>query len=299
MNRFGNRGGLVFGGFGITPGVKALLLANVAVFVLQGLFGLVRPDNPLEYWGTFIPERAILGLEVWRFFTYMFLHAGFMHILWNMFGLWMLGTQIEALWGQRNFLIYYFLCGLGGSVTYGVFNLTGLSALSPMLGASGAVFGILLAYGLTFPNNRLWVWGIFPVKAKYLVIFFGLVTLLNIPRGGSTAHLAHLGGMVFGYLFLRTTIPSLGRSAMRTGSRSGYGSGSGSGIDLAGAWRRFQTRRKMKIVRPGNGRDQGNGSAPRDKGQQRIDEILDKISRKGLQSLTDEEQEILRRAGRK
>ncbi len=293
MSNFGPAGGrMAFGGMGMTPGVKLMLILNGAVYLLQTILPEV-----LEPWLTFVPQRAINGLEIWRFFTYMFLHAGFGHIAFNMLGLWMFGTQIEGRWGMRTFLIYYVVCGLGGAVTYGLFNLAGAGGFSQMLGASGAIYGILLAYGLTFPESVILVMMIFPMKAKYAVIAFGVMALMSSATGGSgnVAHLAHLGGMIAGFIFMKMTIPSLG---------AGLGSNLGG---LGGAWRRWQTKRKMKIVRPeakpGNGRTEApkdSGPGPQGPGKRsQIDTILDKISREGLQSLSDEEQEILRRAGRK
>lgn len=276
-----------FGGMGMTPGVKALLIANVAVFVLQTL---LRDHGGREVGGLtsllgFIPSRAIFGLEVWRFVTYMFLHGGIGHILFNMLGLWMFGAQIEARWGRGPFLLYYLVCGLGGALTYGLFNLFGLEAFVPMVGASGAVYGILLAYGMMFPEAVILIGLILPMKAKYAVILFGLIELLSTfsGGGGGVAHLAHLGGMGAGFVFLRLTIPSL---------RAGTG--------LRLPWRKPGSKRRLRVVRPeapGAGRPAGGPPPTADRAQ--VDAILDKISREGLQSLTTQEQEILRRAGRR
>ena len=237
--------GMMFGGVGMTPAVKGLLIANAVVFALQMLTGTGKPYGVgfVDSWGFFVPHLAINNLQIWRFFTYMFLHASFGHIAMNMFGLWMFGTQIEALWGQRTFLIYYVVCGLGGAIVYGVFNLTGLAAYSPMLGASGAVFGILLAYGMTFPDRLILFMFIIPIKAKYLVILFGLIELLSIPQADGVARLAHLGGMAAGFIFLRIYAPAL--AAGRPIGRSG-----GGGLDIGGAWRRFMNKRRMRVVPP-------------------------------------------------
>ncbi len=265
----------------LTPAVKRLIIANVAVFFLQAFLGDV-----IIKWFAFIPREAVFGLQLWRFFTYMFLHGGFTHIAFNMFGLWMFGSPIERLWGSRPFLIYYFICGLGGALTYGLFNLVGMNSFIPMLGASGALFGILLAYALSFPDSILLVAFIIPMKAKYAVALFGLVSLLSMPGGGSIAHMAHLGGMLTGYLYLQWTIPSM-RSR-----RFGFN-------ELSALWRRYRTKRGIHIVKPGqknSGPDQGQNQGAQ---QKDIDKILDKISRQGLQSLTDREQEILRKAGRR
>ncbi len=288
------RPGMSFGGRVMTPGVKILIIINAVIFMLQNLFSAGTPgQGPMVEWLSFIPHQAIFGLQVWRFVTYMFLHGSFFHIGFNMFALWMFGSQIEARWGKRNFLIYYFVCGLGGAVVYGLFNLFGMDTFVRMIGASGAVMGILLAYGMTFPNSIILFMFIFPMKAKYFVALLALIDLWSIPGDSSVAHLAHLGGMLAGFIFLRVTMPSL-TSGISMGP---LGKGSGG---LGGAWKRRQTKKKMHVVRPedgGNGRSDQPGEKSED--QKRIDLILDKISREGLQSLSDEEQEILRRAGRK
>ncbi len=287
-------GRMSFGGRVMTPGVKILIIANAAVFILQNFFGPGRTGHGLLVeWLSFIPHQAIFGLQVWRFVTYMFLHGDFWHIGFNMFALWMFGSQIEVRWGKRNFLLYYFVCGLGGAIVYGLFNLFGIDTFVQMIGASGAVMGILLAYGITFPNSIILFMFIFPMKAKYFVALLALIDLWSIPGDSSVAHLAHLGGMLAGFIFLRVTMPSL-TSGIRLGP---LGKGPGG---LGGAWKRHQTKKKMHVVRPkngGNGRSDNSGDKSED--EKRIDVILDKISREGLQSLSDEEQEILRRAGRK
>ena len=282
-----------FGGMGMTPGVKALLIANVAVFIVQTFMRdyVGRQVGPITEAFGFIPGRAIFGLEIWRFVTYMFLHGGFGHILFNMIGLWMFGAQIEAGWGRGPFLLYYLVCGLGGAVTYGLFNVFGMEAFTPMIGASGALYGILLAYGMMFPEAVILIGLILPMKAKYAVVLFGLIELLSTiaDNGSGVAHWAHLGGMGAGFIFLRLTIPSL---------RAGMG------LRLPG--RRLFGKRKLRVVRPetrttqappSSGRPAGSPPPTADRSQ--VDAILDKISREGLDSLTPQEQEILRRAGRR
>jgi len=281
-----NGGRMAFSGFQLTPVVKYLLIANVAIFFLQQVL-----PNTLEQWGAFNTRLAVNQFQVWRFVTYMFLHGGVSHILFNMLGVWMFGTQIEALWGQRTFLLYYFVCGIGGSVLYGIFALLGIGG-GWMLGASGALMGLLLAYGMTYPNNRIFLMGILPIKAKYMVVLYGMMDLLSIPKGDGVAHLAHLGGLLAGFIFIQMTIPGLSGQMFQ-------------GSSLSSWWKNKQTKRRMKVVRPqkpSTGEPEQNNSRPKSAAspdQQRIDNILDKISREGLQSLSDEEQELLRRAGRK
>ena len=215
MHRYRTSPGMGFGGLGITPAVKGLLIANVAIFMLQNVV------RDIAYWGVFNTQVAIFNMQLWRFVTYMFLHGDFSHLLFNMFGLWMFGSQIEALWGQRSFLTFYFVCGLGGAFLYALFDLIGIGDGASMLGASGAIYGILLAYGMTFPNNIILIGFIFPMKAKYAVILFGLIELMATASGsgGGVAHLAHLGGMLAGFLFIMLTIPGISRQMSAAGSR--------------------------------------------------------------------------------
>lgn len=284
--RMNNGGRMAFAGFQMTPVVKILLITNVVIFFLQQII-----PGVLEQWGAYNTRLAVNQFQVWRFLTYMFLHSGFTHVAFNMLGLWIFGTQIEALWGQRTFLLYYLVCGLGGGLLYGIFALMGFGG-GWMLGASAAIMGLLLAYGMTYPNNKIYLMGILPIKAKYLVVLYGLMDLLSIPKGDGVAHLAHLGGLLAGFIFVQITIPGLSGQMFKGSSLSSY-------------WKSFQAKRRMKIVRPEKPSEQqskrpdfqSNTNASTD--QKRIDIILDKISREGLQSLSDEEQELLRRAGRK
>ncbi len=282
------------------PAVKGLLIANVAVFFLQSLFQFFSPGrDPIAEWCAFIPQLAAFQFQIWRFFTYMFLHASITHILFNMFGLWMFGSQIEALWGQRTFLIYYFVCGIGGAMTYGIFSLTGIDSFTPMVGASGALYGILLAYGVSFPNRTILLFFILPIKAKYMVILFGLMALLSMGDGSNVAHLAHLGGMIFGLGFLFVT------GGLKVGQLANGVRGGGGVDDLKRAWHRLRMKSRLKVVKPQNSaRRPGNGGTTGHQGGSgnnatRVDEILEKISREGLQSLTPEEQHLLRQASKK
>jgi hypothetical protein len=240
-----------------------------------------------------------------------------MHIAFNMLGLWLFGSRMEAHWGTRTFTWYYLASGIGGALLYGIFSLAGVESLIPMVGASGAVYGILLAFGLAFPNAIIFVFFI-PMPARIAVIVFGVISLLGI-GGANVAHLAHLGGMLTGLVFLwvftggrLSAVPQLpGGQARRPRPGAGYGGGHprssaqqrGFLQQLLDAYHRWRTRQRLRVVdkRPGNagaarpGNGQTRGGVPVD----RVDEILEKISREGLGSLTAEEQDILRRASRK
>jgi membrane associated rhomboid family serine protease len=193
--------GYSFGPGGITPAVKILIIANVVLFVLN----LIVPVMTLRLGLT--PRDVLTGFAVWQPFTYMFLHStgGFGHILFNMLSLWMIGTELERTWGTRFFTKYYFITGLGAAATQmllGIFSDT--FYYTTTIGASGAIYGLLLAYALYFPNRMLILF-IFPVPARIAVLILGAIAFLSAMGGsGGIAHSAHLGGLVVGYLYLKS-----------------------------------------------------------------------------------------------
>ena len=195
--------GFSFGPGGITPAIKILIAANVAAFVIAWFV----PEIVL-FFGLRVAD--VLGsLRLWQPLTYMFLHGGFGHILFNMLALWMFGVELERMWGTRFFLKYYFVCGLGAAATTMVLSFLPFSVFDHLytaltVGASGAIYGILLAYGLYFPNRPIYIYFVFPVPAKYFVMIMGGISLLSsLGGGGGVAHTAHLGGLVVGYLYLK------------------------------------------------------------------------------------------------
>ena len=181
--------------------IFALLVANGIVFALQQVM-----PRPLLFnfalWPAGAPGSPFMP---WQLISYGFLHGSVMHIAFNMFGLWMFGRELERLMGQKRFLTYYFTCVIGaGLVQLLVAEWQG--GLYPTVGASGGVFGILLAYGLTFPNRMVMlIFPPIPMKAKYFVLFYGLLELYLGVSGSApgVANFAHLGGMLFGFLLLR------------------------------------------------------------------------------------------------
>lgn len=185
-----------FLGSGLSGAVRLLLAWNVISFLVQQLV-----DQRMEFYFGLVPALAWKGW-VWQLFTYMFLHGSFVHILFNMLALWMFGSELENLWGTRRFIKYYFFTGVGAGVTTALLN---ANSIVPTIGASGAVYGLLLAYGVTFPNRPILLYFLFPIKAKYFVILFGLIELFASFSGSRSgiAHLAHLGGLVFGWLYLK------------------------------------------------------------------------------------------------
>jgi membrane associated rhomboid family serine protease len=192
-----------FGPGALTPAIKILIITNVAAF----LASLVAPVLKL-YFGL-SPSSVYGQFAVYQLVTYMFLHADVGHILFNMLALWMFGTDLERTWGTRFFTKYYFVTGVGAGVV------TVLWALSPMpyadtlayslvIGASGAIYGVLLAYGMYFPHRVILLFLLFPVQAKYAVMIFGAIAFIFSldAGGGGVAHTAHLGGLLVGYVYL-------------------------------------------------------------------------------------------------
>lgn len=186
-----------FMGASLSNAVRMLIAWNVILFLVQKLVA----GGWIE--GTFglIPAAVWHG-QVWQMVTYMFLHGNFFHLLFNMIALWMFGSELEHLWGTNRFVKYYFFTGVGAALTTIV---TTPSALYPTIGASGAVYGLLLAYGVTFPNRPILLYFLFPIPAKYFVMIFGAIALLSSLSGAHTgvAHFAHLGGLVFGWIYLK------------------------------------------------------------------------------------------------
>lgn len=184
-----------------TPAVKALIIASGITFVVQiivgrwfiDLFGLTPAD---------VLQRGFL----WQLGTYIFLHGDLMHILFNMLGLWMFGSALEEVWGSRQFTRFFFICGVGaGIVMVLLYLLSGGDSRVTTIGASGSVYGILLAFGVLFPD-RIIYWIIFPIPARYFVMIMGGIAFyfsLSASNSG-IAHVAHLGGMLCGYVYLRS-----------------------------------------------------------------------------------------------
>jgi membrane associated rhomboid family serine protease len=203
MSRYASRPTAVHYSFGpgpISPAVKWLIIANVAMFLATLVY---RPI--IDYLGL-IPKEVFTNYSVWRLATYLFLHGGPVHILFNMLGLWMFGVELERLWGTRQFLKYYAITGVGAGLTVlAVGLLLGPSSLTyrvPTIGASGALYGLLVAFAVYYPDRPLLMFLLFPIPAKYFVMIVGAMAFLSTPNSG-VSETAHLGGMVIGYLYLR------------------------------------------------------------------------------------------------
>ena len=287
--------------------------------------------NVLAFLATYVLQRsgidlnALLGLHffkasnfhVYQFLTYMFLHGGFTHILFNMFALWMFGSVIERVWGPKKFLFYYIVCGVGAGimqemVQYVNYVVQGLAAYEYVnmggaqismdsyinmwttIGASGAVYGILLAFGMIFPNERLFIIPFpFPIKAKWLIVGYIAIELFSALSGpgDGVAHMAHLGGMLFGFLLIRywQRHPD---SSQRFGRSYGQ--------EFFDNMKRKYEDRQRRQQRPDMHAEQSRRRETDEEYNQRqrqdqeeIDAILDKIRKSGYDSLTKEEKQKL------
>lgn len=264
--------------FLLTPMVKRLLIANVVVFVVTLAVG----RGFMFEWFAFQPRQIIF--RPWGPITYMFLHADLGHLAVNMLVLFFFGPPLESRWGEREFLRYFVVCGLGGVA------LSFLFLPASIVGASAATFGVMLAFAMNWPNAPIYVFGIFPVLAKYLVGFLALSNLLSAvgsaQGGGSIAHFAHLGGLVAGFLYLKAD--------WRTGKA------------IKGFKRAAMKRRRLAIVPREDGEQQhAQGSAPGKTSREdsalydKVDAVLDKISAKGMSSLTRAELNLLDEVSKK
>jgi membrane associated rhomboid family serine protease len=264
-----------FDSFGIgltpTPMVKRLLIANTLVYAV----GLIVGEGFMLNWFAFQPRELVF--RPWGPLTYMFLHGDLWHLFGNMLFLFFFGPPLEARWGAREFTTFYFICGLGGAAMS--FLLPG----APIIGASGALLGVMVAFAMNWPDAPIYFWGIFPIPAKYLVAFFVVMDILGArsgSQGGGIAHFAHLGGALTGFLYLKADWRP--REKLR---------------QLQSATR----RRRLAIV-PRDETEQEETSASRAGGRasredaalyDRVDAVLDKISAEGMSSLTPAELQLL------
>ena len=192
---------LFFGG-PATRTVKTLIIVNIAVFISQLAFRFLFRSRLIEEVFGLSPWSITNNQTLWQFATYMFLHGGIGHLFFNMLTLYMFGNELVRYWSPRRFLIYYFVTGIGAGVCSWI---VAARSFSIVIGASGAIYGLLLAYGLTYPNRIVYLNFLFPVKVKWLVVIMGVVAFLSSITGSEpgVASIAHLGGMIVGYLFLK------------------------------------------------------------------------------------------------
>ncbi len=255
------------GSGGVTQAVKMLLIANGIGYVLQMFVG-----RPMLYYLGLIPRLAWSQFFVWQFVSYMFLHGGFFHLVINMYALWVFGCEVERMWGPKAFYKYYFITGIGAGLIHTL--VTPLSMV-PTIGASGAVLGVLTAFAVMFPTKRitLLLFFIFPVTmtARTLAILFAAMSIFSGMTGSAdgVAHIAHLGGMLVGYIYMKQNLKFDGL------------------LKPFYDWRR---KRRMHV-------DQTE-EENLEKLRQLVDQVLDKANNVGMENLTRDEKLLLKRASK-
>lgn len=309
--------------FRIPTVTKNLLIINLIAFIATQVF-LLRGIDLADIGGLHFFMAS--NFHYYQLVSYLFLHADFTHILFNMFGLWMFGGVIENVWGPKKFLFYYIACGIGAGICQEIVQYiqytsdTSLSGLSldqivhvqvmggtmemPVgdylnkwwtIGASGSIYAVILAFGMTFPNERIFIIPFpFPIKAKWFVMFYIGIELITaiVSSGDGVAHTAHLGGALFGYLMIRY---------WNRHPDSGYDRGRGQQF-FENLKRNFEQRQQqskshdhsnMHAERGGSKADDMEFNARKKQNQEEIDAILDKIRKSGYDSLTKEEKQKL------
>jgi len=192
-----------FGPGPLSLALKALIGANVAMFLAQFFFAIVTDVLGLR------PAFVLRYFWVWQLVTYMFLHGGIFHIVFNMLALWMFGTELERVWGTRYFLKFYFVTGIGAGALTVLFSLLPFGFAHQLqganiIGASGAIYGLLLAYALYFPDRPIYMYFVFPIPAKIFVAIMGAIAFFSsLSDAGGVANATHLGGLLVGYLYLK------------------------------------------------------------------------------------------------
>lgn len=314
MNSYGFRRFSLF-----PPVIKSLVIINVVIFIIQHLMlsiftiGGVPLDKVVIYYFALQPFFDGSGIipdnsfYIWQLITYQFLHANFWHIFFNLFVLWMFGTELEDEWGPGKFLTFYLLSGIGAAIAHLLISPM-LGTIAPTVGASGAIYGILIAFGLSYPDRPIYMFPFFiPIKAKiFVIIMIAIELLFGFSVNDQIARFAHLGGAATGFLLLKfgdkLKIYSLAEKIFRKNysrkrdfdyyfkQRNIYDdeprvySFKREPENLTYTIYREETPTSQKIVITINGEDIT---------QKQIDEILDKISASGYQSLTEREKHIL------
>jgi len=242
-----------------TDAIKVLISVNFTVFILQSI-----SSSEIIFFSNFglVPKLVWSQLKIWQPFTYMFFHGDIWHVLINMFVLWMFGSELERVWGKKNFLRFYFITGVGSGLGTMLF---GLQSTIPIVGASGAIYGVLLAYGVMFPNRTVYLYGIIPIKSIWFVIGIGVVAFFSsFNNVTNISHLTHLFGMIIGYLYLKRP------------------------VHFRSLW--FSVFKKVLEYRIQNQEEKISRSVEIERD---LNSILDKINREGFKSLTQEEEERL------
>lgn len=279
----------------MTRVVQALIAANVVIAFLSAT--IIR-STELESFLAF--RSGPLAATWWTAFTYMFLHAGLFHLAMNMYTLWLFGPRLEHLWGARGFALFYVWCGLGGAVFHALFG-----GLAPMVGASAAIFGVMLAYAMHWPRDEIYMFGVFPMRVATLVLLLGAMNLLmGAQAGGSgVAYFAHLGGFAFAFLYLKKPQHvSIDQLRQRVSPAPDVADDMTPRATPKPPVRQQRQRdevdevvarsKAMAAKRPARVAT-GKKQTGRDARGEELDRVLDKISRQGIDSLTASERKLL------
>ena len=281
----------------MTRVVQALIAINVAIAFLGAT---IVQDSVLQSFFAF--RQGPLAETWWSAFTYMFLHVGLLHLAFNMYTLWIFGPRLEHLWGSRSFALFYLWCGIGGAVAHAIFG-----GLAPMVGASAALFGVMLAYAMHWPKDEIYFFGVLPMRVATMVaLFVGFNILMGVTGGGGVAYFAHLGGAAFGFLYLKkpqhVSIDQLRQRVSpapdvsddmtpRAAPRPTQRSRNRDEVDEIVAQSKAAVAKRparLESKRPG----------PRDAKNEELDRVLDKISKTGLASLSSAEKKVLEEMSR-
>jgi len=316
MSKYTNYGRL--GGFSLFPPVlKGLIIANIAVYIIQHLIleiltfqGISLSNIFLRYFALWpidfgdLFSSSLYSFYPWQIISYQFMHANFWHLFMNLFALWMFGSELENLWGSKKFLYYYIISGIGAAIIHLIVTPMIGSDLRPTVGASGAVYGILLAFAFTFPNRPIFMFPLFiPIPAKFFVLIFAIIELFSGFSGNSgIAHFAHLGGALTGFLMLKfgKNLPFLKDYPTNTYSNDIFSYYNSNKEEprvqrFRVSWT-VKSKDEDKITYYNEPKSQNTKTFIVDGEiipQSTIDYLLDKISSKGFQSLTEKEKYIL------
>ncbi len=289
-----------FGGFSFFPPViKNLLIINgimffISIIASNVVIGGIVLDNVITRYLGLIPfGNPHWSFYPWQLITYQFLHGGFSHIFFNMLMLWMFGMEIENIMGSRKFLVFYLLAGIGG----GLLQLIVGSGVGPIIGASAAVYGVMVAFAMYFPDRMIYIWFLLPVKAKYLIVGMMVIEFLSVGDGSFVAHLAHVGGAIVGFSFImldkqyQFNFDKIFDKFKGSSSFSNNNTFSKKASSFGFGKKDIQDAEFYEI----NGKKKSTDKID----QTVIDEILDKISISGYQNLTEKEKKILFEASKK
>ena len=294
------------GGFSFFPPVlKKLLFANGIVFFIQLIsqmivYGYSSEGYTVSYEYVLTKYFALNSISgehsnfyIWQLLTYQFMHANFTHILFNMFMLWMFGMEIENIMGSKKFLIFYLLCGFGAGLLQLFLAPLFEGGMGPTIGASGAVFGVMIAFAMYFPDRYVFIYFLIPVKAKYLIAFLVIIEFMSVGNQSFVAHLAHIGGAITALFFI------LYDRRNQIGADNILGSFKRSTSGFSSSSLRNPFKSKPKDVEDAKFYDINESKKEDVVTEAEIDAILDKISKSGYQNLTDREKKILFEASKK